>query len=247
MKGQLRLKTIFREGKTLTEDLFFSSPFKMYSPFYDKKGRAKYINMCSSAGVLKGDENRILLDIGKNCNVIFTDQSYTKLFNTEDGFSSQNVKIKVEKNAHLIYSPHPIMTFAGCSHFSENTVEISKDSTLVFSEIYCCGRKAMGEEFALKKFRSRTEISIDGTADFIDNTLIEPEYFPVKQKGFFEGFTHMGYVYIYSPDRNDLLSLKNKIREENSLACTFTDKGLCVRMLSSSAEEITEKFKKFYI
>lgn len=184
MNGRLSLSTAFDGQKTITEDLYFAPPFKVYSPFYDHKGWTKYISMCGSAGVLAGDENEIKLFVGENCKVIFTDQGYQKLFNTNGGVSKQSIKLVVRKNARLCYMPHPIMTFTGCEHISMGKVNITESSELIFSEIYCCGRTAMGEEFGLKRFRSRTEIAIDGRADFIDNTLIDPAALPIRQKGF---------------------------------------------------------------
>lgn len=133
---------------------------------------------------MAGDENEIKLFVGENCNVIFTDQGYQKLFNTNGGVSKQSIKLVVRKNARLCYMPHPIMTFTGCEHISMGKVNITESSELIFSETYCCGRTAMGEEFGLKRFRSRTEIAIDGRADFIDNTLIDPAALPIRQKGF---------------------------------------------------------------
>lgn len=49
MNGRLSLSTAFDGQKTVTEDLYFAPPFKVYSPFYDHKGWAKYISMCGSA------------------------------------------------------------------------------------------------------------------------------------------------------------------------------------------------------
>ena len=101
MNGRLSLSTAFDGQKTITEDLYFAPPFKVYSPFYDHKGWAKYISMCGSAGVLAGDENEIKLFVGENCKVIFTDQGYQKLFNTNGGVSKQSIKLVVRKNARL--------------------------------------------------------------------------------------------------------------------------------------------------
>lgn len=198
MNGRLSLSTAFDGQKTVTEDLYFAPPFKVYSPFYDHKGWAKYISMCGSAGVLAGDENEIKLFVGENCKVIFTDQGYQKLFNTNGGISKQSIKLVVRKNARLCYMPHPIMTFTGCEHISMGKVNITESSELIFSEIYCCGRTAMGEEFGLKRFRSRTEIAIDGRADFIDNTSYRPRRTAHTAKRLFRGLHPHGiYVYLY--------------------------------------------------
>ncbi|MGN0692464.1 MAG: urease accessory protein UreD, partial [Oscillospiraceae bacterium] len=245
MNGVLKLKTSLSHGKTFAEDIFFTPPFKLYSPFYEGD-TARFISMCAAAGVLSGDSHHISLDIGEGCNVYFTDQGYQKLFDTQDGSSSQRVDISVGANAVLKYLPHPIMTFGGCVHRAVNNVEISSDSRLVFGEIYCCGRTAMGEEFALERFSSRTEILIDGRADFIDNTLIQPKKFPVRGLGFFEGFTHTGILYIYSSDREalyeDICSVCGKYSERVTAACSRTERGLSVRALGVSGEDISGLF-----
>lgn len=215
MNGRLSLSTAFDGQKTITEDLYFAPPFKVYSPFYDHKGWAKYISMCGSAGVLAGDKNEI--------------------------------KLVVRKNARLCYMPHPIMTFTGCEHISMGKVNITESSELIFSEIYCCGRTAMGEEFGLKRFRSRTEIAIDGRADFIDNTLIDPAALPIRQKGFFEGFTHTGFMYIYTPDKTMLESIYQADYtgdpDSAQLCATHTERGIAIRALGHSGEEIFDAFQ----
>lgn len=246
MNGRLNLSTVFDGVKTVTDDLYFAPPFKVYSPFYDENGWARYISMCSSAGVLAGDENEIKLFVGENCKVIFTDQGYQKLFNTNGGVSRQSIKLVVRKGGKLCYMPHPIMTFTGCEHISSGKVSIAESSVLVFSEIYCCGRTAMGEEFGLKSFRSRTVITIDGRADFIDNTLIDPAALPIRQKGFFEGFTHTGFMYIHTPDADisDSIYESCDLSDKNAvtMCATHTERGIAIRSLGRSGEEIYDLF-----
>ena len=104
MNGKLSLSMAFDGQKTVTDDLYFTPPFKVYSPFYNETGWAKYILMCGSAGVLAGDENEIHLLAGENCKVIFTDQGYQKLFHTNGGVSRQHIALTVQKNAKLCYS-----------------------------------------------------------------------------------------------------------------------------------------------
>ena len=143
--------------------------------------------------------------------------------------------------------PHPIMTFTGCEHISMGKVNITESSELIFSEIYCCGRTAMGEEFGLKRFRSRTEIAIDGRADFIDNTLIDPAALPIRQKGFFESFTHTGFMYIYTPDKTMLESIYQadytSDPDSAQLCATHTERGIAIRALGRSGEEIFDAFQ----
>lgn len=244
MKGKLVLKTIFDGEKTIPQDIYFTPPYKMYSPFYENS-TAKFISMSATAGVLAGDENEVEVDIGDNCNVKFTDQSFQKIFNTNGGISIQTNSVSVGENAVLFFVPHPVMTFSGSKHKAQNKVKIKNSSTLCFTEIYCCGRTAMGEAFALDEFSSRTEILVDDKIDFLDNTLINPSFFPLTKTGFFEGFTHTGLMYIHTT----VISVYNEIKEciysnkfNLEVACSDTSNGLSVRALGHSGEEIYSLF-----
>jgi len=240
MNGLLKISTKYANGKTIADDVFFTPPFKVYSPFY-KSDTAEFISMSASAGVLAGDNHKIHLIVGENCNVRFTDQGYQKLFNTADSSSSQKTIIYVGENGVLRYRPHPIMTFCGCVHRADSAVDICDNSHIIYSEIYCCGRTASGEEFSLTEFRSRTEIRIDGKTDFIDNTLIKPDTFKVKNLGFFKRFTHSGFMYIHS----DKIS-KSFFGLFDSKSCEIgiseTEKGFVIRVISDSAENIVSVF-----
>lgn len=245
MNGVLKLKISLINGKTAAEQVFFTPPFKLYSPFYSG-GTAHFVSMCAAAGVLKGDSNSISVEVGKGCKAALTDQGYQKLFNTDGGSSRQRLEIKVGENASFKYVPHPIMTFGGCNHKAENFCGASESSELIFSEIYCCGRTAMGEEFALERFRSRTEIKIGSKACFIDNTLIEPKAFSVRGTGFFEGFTHTGIFFAYSPDgelEQRIAGLVENAPENVEAACTACTKGLAVRAVGRSGDDIFSFFK----
>lgn len=240
MNGLLKISTKYSSGKTIADDVFFTPPFKVYSPFYKGK-TAEFISMSASAGVLSGDNHKIHLIVGDNCNVRFTDQGYQKLFNTADSSSSQKTIIYVGENGILRYRPHPIITFSGCLHRADSVVDICDNSHIIYSEIYCCGRTAFGEEFSLSEFRSRTEIRINGVPDFIDNTMIKPNSFPVRSLGFFERYTHSGFMYIHS----DKIS-KSFFDVFNTKSCEIgiseTEKGFVVRVISDSSENIIKFF-----
>lgn len=106
MNGRLSLSTAFDGQKTVTEDLYFAPPFKVYSPFYDPKGWAKYISMCGSAGVLAGDENEIKLFVGENCKVIFTDQGLPKAFqHKRRRIKTEHKACCAQKRKALLYAP----------------------------------------------------------------------------------------------------------------------------------------------
>ena len=107
MNGRLSLSTAFDGQKTVTEDLYFAPPFKVYSPFYDHKGWAKYISMCGSAGVWSGDGNENkAFSWEETCKASFTDQGYQKLFNTNRRrIQTEHKACCAQKRKALLYAP----------------------------------------------------------------------------------------------------------------------------------------------
>ena len=51
MNGRLNLSTAFDGQKTVTEDLYFAPPFKVYSPFMTKRLGEIYLNVWLSRSI----------------------------------------------------------------------------------------------------------------------------------------------------------------------------------------------------
>ena len=53
--SRVKIRTLNKNGKTILDDVYFTSPFKVAPPFYKSDDFIKVIIMSSSAGTLEGD------------------------------------------------------------------------------------------------------------------------------------------------------------------------------------------------
>lgn len=236
--SRLYLKTENINGRTLMSDCFFTAPIKIAKPFC-YKDYTKIMMMTASAGILEGDFYDIEIEVCEKSALKFTGQSYTKLFKASDNGASQKVKLTVKDGGKLLYFPTPVIPFGDSIFQSKTEVHLSGQSKFAMLDVISCGRKAMNEEFRFKYYRSRTAVYIDGVLSFLDNQRLAPEETALGGVGFFEGFSHIGMMYIYGVNKFDLPECKNV-----EAAITNANKGLCVRIFADSGDEIVRYSKK---
>ena len=230
--SRLSVELKYSNGKTVVSDSYFSSPFKLVPPFYDED-YAKLMIMTASAGIMKGDYYDINIHALHDTNTLITDQSYTKIFNTRDGFAAQSLNIELEENTELIWIPKPVIPFENSSFGADTTISIKDNSKLVISEILACGRVGMGERFKFISYKSRTVVSINGKPVFLDNTRLCDGEADFSGIGFFENFTHIGFIYFYGYDKPEIIFDK-----EISAFVTQTKCGYVVRFMGNSADKL---------
>lgn len=243
---QLNVIAKKQDNRTVLDSLYFTSPFKVAKPFYSQeknvKARTTVMVMQASAGLLEGDENDISLEVQKNADLKYTGQSFTKVFRCPKGIGvRQNTQIKVKENASLIFSPLPIVPFVESIYSAETKVTLEKSSSLIYSDIFCCGRKERGEVFAFKSFISRTAIYIEDKLTFLDNTRFFPENCSLAGTGFFERYSHTGFMYIYGFDVPDYSPWVN---EKIAAAQSECIQGKILRVFANDAQSIRDFFAR---
>ena len=245
MESTLMLTVHKKNGITQIKDLYFTSPYKIMSPFMEA-GKMEVMQMCASAGLLGGDSFLMELLVEEESNLTYTTQSYEKVFCTKGEPTTKYTKIKVEKGASLFYLPYPVIPHAGSDFYGENTIFVDEDATLLFGDIVTCGRKGMGECFQMKRFESKTKIFVGEKLAFADHTLHFPEEFSYSSMGMWENYTHNGILYIYAKENEE--QLIEKLRQESAEAgltgVSRCENGVLVRTLSDSGDKIYKMFQK---
>lgn len=230
--SKLYIKAEHKGKITAISESFFTSPLKVAKPFYHEN-YTETMMMTASAGIMDGDFYNIQLEVTEYANLKFTGQSYTKLFKAVKNGASQNIKITVGNNAHFLYCPTPIIPFE-CSIFRSNTeVHLSKSSHFAMLDILSCGRRAMNEEFSFNLYRSRNSIYIDNRLVFLDNQRLAPKEINLLEIGFFEKYTHIGMLYVYGYNIEELPETDNI---EIGISDTF--RGKCIRILGNNGDDI---------
>lgn len=63
------------EKKTQIEDMHFTAPFKVISPFYDTYGHMQIMLLSVSAGIMAGDTQNLFIDVKTNAFLEVISQS----------------------------------------------------------------------------------------------------------------------------------------------------------------------------
>ncbi|PAF54425.1 urease accessory protein [Helicobacter sp. 13S00482-2] len=245
----LKLKTkVGQNGKTIIEDTFFTPPLKLMSPFYEEDDIANIMLISVSAGLMKGDSQKLDIHIGEDCKVKLSSQSFEKIHNTEEGYASRDTKIIIDKNAAFDFSPLPIIPFAN-SNFKGNTeIHMHSSSKLIYGEIICAGRISRDEIFNFKAFNSTLKIYVEKQAIFFDNTILQPEKLNLKNMCMFDKFTH--YINLVVFDSSISVEyLRGLINEMglNGGVSELSSTGICLKALSNGSEELIKLREKIHL
>ncbi len=244
-----------RFGKTKAEDYYFTAPYKIGLPQTSGKGQ-KVVMMMASAGLLKGDHAVCRMTCKADTVTEITDQSYTKIFDTEDGKASRETVITVGDRAVLDYHPCPVIPYANSTFFGSTRIDLKATAVLYFSEIMAVGRIAMGEKFAFRQFENHVQISIEGRPVYLEFNRMIPEKQHLDDFFYFDGMTHQGTLYYYCPESMAAETLKeqtdhlidqyiekNKIERTDILyGVTEAKKGVVWKILSNQAQNIEDIF-----
>ena len=230
--SKLSLKAINRYGRTQLSDCYFSSPLKVAKPFYREDGYTEAMVLIAGPGMLKGDSYDMAFEAKQGARALITAQSYQKLFNCDNGNTTQNVVIKVDDEAELCYIPQPIIPFNKNSFTSNMEINLNKSSKFFFTDVIASGRLGMGEKHLFLGFSSRVVVNINGRTVFLDNTHLFPKKADFDSLGFFEGYPCQGLIYIYGYGDIDLPKCSNV-----EVAVSKSREGHSIRLLSNSADD----------
>ncbi len=261
--AELLMKIGLCGTKSTVTKSYFTSPLKIGLP-KTEGDRLKVVLMMASAGVLKGDAFSYRIHCQPHTKTLITEQSYTKLFDTGDAGAAKTQIITVDEGASLYYCPQAVIPFAGSRFDSAVTIDIKENSELFFTDIVTAGRVGMGERFAFHHYHSRVCVRIDGKPAWIDNCLLEPECMDMRSMLFFDQYTHIGTMYCYHPCagiagmeadikagieagikagiEEKVLQMNNKAHVSMRIGASRAVRGVCLRVLAHSAQDIEELF-----
>lgn len=189
--SSLRLAAGEKAGKTILEDLYFTAPFKVMSPFEGQKGGLRVMLLTASAGVMAGDRQEFDFHIKTGASLEFLSQSYEKIHKMQEGCARRESRVTVEKGGGFAFHPLPVIPFRDSAF--ENKMDIFlEDDTSRFSlrEILSCGRAASGEKFAYRRYHSLVQIYRGERLIYRDNVRYEPDSTGMQGFGMYEGYTH---------------------------------------------------------
>lgn len=242
MFTELRLIVKNNNDKTYIDDCYFTSPLKIGTPNYEKD-RLLAVIMMASAGVLKGDCFDYYIECAQNAKMVLTEQSYTKLFDMGEGSAVKRVRINVGEKASLYYKQCAVIPFKNSCFESSTTISLSEKSEFAICDIIAAGRVGMGEAFLYKHYRSRIEVQLEGRSVWLDQCVLEPKRNKLQNLVYFGKYTHQGLFYYFGDKQKQIALIKYEPDTDNiEYAVTEAYRGIVVRVLACSAQEIEEVF-----
>jgi urease accessory protein len=238
----LHIQTAERNGITYLKQNYHTPPFKVANITEDKKaGPLHLMLMCSSPGILDGDDYQLKISVEENAFLYLHTQSYQRLFNMKQG-ARQNMEIYLQKNASLIYIPHPTVPHKESIFTAHNKIYLQENNLLIWGELLTCGRKLNGEYFDLKKYHSITDIYINGRLAIKENWLVQPGITDVHAIGQWEGYTHQASLLIVTEGAIQHYDTLNQFllqqQEITFGISTLPYNGIIVRILGYKAEQL---------
>lgn len=252
LKASVHIETALRAGRTILKRSFCDAPFKLADVTEDK--RQKHLNlmlMCSSPGVLDGDEYDFTVFVGEGSSLHLQTQSYQRIFQMKKG-ALQNTNVQVNEGASFVYLPHPAVPHKHSNFKGRNKIYVSGNCTLIWGEVISCGRKLNNEVFQFSSYHNWTEIYLNGRLSVKENLLLKPRETALNAVGQMEGYTHQStFIYVNEKAAVDELSadcLRALEREENVTfgVSALPANGLAARVLGHKAEQLFMLNQRLY-
>ncbi len=189
-----------RGGETILSDVAFTAPYKIMQPFRQRDGGIKVMLLAASAGIMEGDRQSFKYHVLEGAKLEMLSQAYEKIHKMEQGCAKRETKASVAAGATFMFCPQPTIPFKDSAFENETYVDLQDEtSAFIMSEILSCGRVAMGEEFAYRRYYSLTQVRRAGKLIYRDNTRYEPDLYPMDGLGMYEGYTHLLNMFATRP------------------------------------------------
>jgi urease accessory protein len=244
MRAELDIQVAATEGITRLKQSYFTPPLKIANiTEYRNDPFLRLMLMSSSPGILDGDEYDMQITLERSAALHITTQSYQRLFTMQKG-ASQQLTVRLEEGASLAYLPMPVVPHKASIFAARNTIHLHPQSSLIWGEVFTCGRKLNGELFVFSKYHNITEIFMEGKLLIRDNIFLQPELIDVTAIGQSEGYSHQASM-VYLHPAADIKALTEWIAasmdKESALLFGITAapvNGLILRMLAQKAEQL---------
>lgn len=240
----IKLCAAAKDGQTFMEDVSFSAPYKIMAPFVKENGGIRIMPLCASAGIMQGDRQEFFYHAKEGADLELLSQSFEKIHKMDSGSASRRIRLQIDQNAVVCYSPQPVIPFGGSAFDSDMEIHLAdKSSRLFLLDILSCGRAAHGERFAYRRFSSRVCIYRGKKLIYRDNTRYEPDKMPMEGIGMYEGYTHMANLFLSVMQEDHADKIRTLLYEllEAESECTggitrLFDGDLCIRILGNRAQ-----------
>jgi urease accessory protein len=235
-------------GITFLKKCYSDPPFKVANITEDKKAHMlRLMLMSSSPGVLDADEYRININLEEDTCLQLHTQSYQRLFTMKQQ-AGQHTNVHLESGSSFCFIPHPVVPHKNSNFIARADFHLAENCSLIFGEVFTCGRKLNGEIFTFSRYHNLTRIYLNDKMVIKENLLMEPSLIDPRGIGQMQEFTHQASL-VYLDEKADI----KKIIPQLLLLLQHTDikvgitaapaNGIIIRLLGQGAEQLFDYLK----
>ena len=166
------------EGRSILRDLYRRAPIIVQQALYfdEQMPQMPCVYILSSGGPnIDGDRYEQTIELARGAYAHISTGAATKLAEMTNDYSAMRQHFRLEEDGYLEYLPEPTIPCRHTRFSSETLLTVAPSATVVYAEIYTCGRKYSGERFVydLLSVTNRIERT-DSTPLFREKFVIKP-------------------------------------------------------------------------
>ena len=246
MRSEVYIRVGVQNGVTCLRQAYFTPPYKVANIREDKRDPLLHLMlMCSSPGILDGDDHSLRVELEEQSRLQLHTQSYQRLFRMKKG-AFQSMDVYLQKGAACCYLPCPIVPHEHSIFTSRNRIFLSAGCRLVWGEVLTCGRKLNGEVFMFSKYHSITELFMEDRLVLRENNCLQPGSTDMRHIGQLEGFTHQASLLAIGENDAARTAIHAQLNGQDGILygmSTGPENSLVLRILGHKAEQLHDCLK----
>ncbi len=247
-EGILRLEFQKRDRRTLLTESFSRMPLQAFPPFYpDETGCACTYLVNPTGGLVGGDRMEVEIDLRKEAHAFLAVPSATKVYKTPGPFASQEMRVRIGREAVWEYFPSYVIPFGGSRYRQKMRVQMAENSKAIILDFLTAGRVGRGERFQFHEYRSLTEIEYSGELILSERFFLKPPETDYSGLGLLEDYSASAALYaifdeasLEIPLINDLRGVIHRLENIAGGVSSLPAKGVILRLLGKSVADIEE-------
>ncbi len=225
-------------------------PLRVQRPFYPEGPEVCHTYLLHPpAGIAAGDRIEVSVSVEEGAHVLLTTPGAAKWYRSAGAWATQDVEIRVGKDASVEWLPQETILFHGARAITGLCVDLAPGATFLGWEITCLGRVAAGERFAAGHLRQQMQIVQAGICRWYERAdLVGGSPLLTSPVGL-RGCPISGLLLVAGGDAgNELIAACRAIGVEPGALCGITTMPgvLAVRYLGQSSECAMRYFRALW-
>ena len=160
-----------------------------------------YVYIVSSGGPnVDGDRYEQHFTLARDACAHITTGAATKIAQMRHNHSALRQYITLDQGAYMEYLPEPVIPHRGSRFYSHTHISIAPAATLLYAEIYLCGRRWSGERFDYDILSVAVQAERDdGRSLFRDKFIVRPHSHSPSVVGVMGDYEVLANVILLTP------------------------------------------------